>query len=197
MSLDISALPGQQGPVVLAHVISLVDWPKHVKSFFIIHPYAHWSCRNSKTFSTRTLTRGASMASELAYARPPFWLGTCGEATMQCFGGLFKKHAVDNEEMRSTEGEDVVLSASAPVGITACRSVNCAQPMQQDSIQMPIATPISGLHFQKMPGRVAHDPSGCIDSKLAAQQISVYESPYPGKQKGPAASIQVFTHGAT
>ncbi|KAL3134196.1 hypothetical protein ABBQ38_006679 [Trebouxia sp. C0009 RCD-2024] len=59
--------------------------------------------------------------------------------------------------------------------------------MQQDSIQMPIATPISGLHFQKMPGRVAHDSSGCIDSKLAAQQISVYEIPYPGKSKGPAA----------
>ena len=43
--------------------------------------------------------------------------------------------------------------------------------MQQHSIQMPTTTPVSGLHFQTKPGRVAHESLGYIDSKLAAQQM--------------------------
>jgi len=81
----------------------------------------------------------------------------------------------------------VTLTAPAPVGVTACSSLHCAQPMQQHSIQMPTTTPVSGLHFQTMPGRVAHDSLGCTDSKLAAQQIAMCESPCPVKPKGRAA----------
>ena len=96
----------------------------------------------------------------------------------------------------STEGETVTLGASTPALIAACSSANCAQPMQQDGscTQVRAAAPVSDLHFQKMPSRVAPDSSFRTDHQLAAEGRSVHGRERPYSEQALAADCTAQTH---